>query len=197
MRECFLVLLFICVLVNVSSTPPTPSLNPHNNIKQTRLYDTETLSKFLFLSIVINFLNLYIFSLVSESFHSVPYNFPLNFVSYKQRVSSHSDIPFHLFPFLSVLLLDLHEFIDLLPSILHLIDWAYFPSLNIYQAAASIKTGSFSIISIVLMASSYSHHTHILCIFVLTLSFTHHAKKPTTWYLTLILLLSHDIEKNP
>ena len=199
MRE-FFVLFLLMFIVNVWSTTLTPSPPPrvkYNSTSSSLDFGVLVSVRLLILSVVIVFTNIHLMTHVSQCLHFVSYNHPLNIVSYKKQIQKRRYPLVHALPCLFVFMLDLHEYQNILPCVLYFFDGSTFPLVRIQRLAAAAKVCSFDATLVVFLASSFSHTTHILCIFVVTLSYTHHFRKPTLWYLMLILTLSHDIETHP
>ena len=202
-RECFMLFVFVCIVVNIWSTPSSPSLPTPTTIKIKITitpkfgFGTLTWIRLIISSVVFVIWNLHILSLLSKFFHSVSYSPSLNIIFHKKHASNHCHISLHFSAIMSLLLLDPLEYLNVLPSIFLITDASDFPSINLQWLSRSLKVHTFNANSVVFLATSFSQATHILCIFVLTLFYTRHFRKITLWYFALILLLSADIEKNP
>ena len=202
-REVF-IFIFMCPVVNVWSTPSPPSLLARTTVSiNTDIIPKLDLTTLAWFRITISTVVLLItwLSCVSSSdllsVHAVPYNIPLNIVSYRNLACDQRLAMYDLLFIPTTLLLDPCEFFDAIPFVLNLLMDTNFQYINLLQISRTIKPQSFNANTVVFLAASCSQITHTLCIFVLTLFFSHHFRKPTSWYLALILLLSHDIETNP
>ena len=122
-RECFMLLVFVCIVVNIWSTPSSPSLPTPTiiiiKITITPKFDFGTLTwiRLIISSVVFVIWNLHILSLLSKFLHPASYSSSLDILFHKKHALNISYISLHLFAITSLLLLDPLEYFDVLPSI--------------------------------------------------------------------------------
>ena len=175
-----------------SRAPSLKTTNPKNfNVSN------EFFAKIILTTSFIILINCYLLNSLCNTSCFVPFNIPINTICRKIQHPIDIFVPLNILTaWLSIILLESMKPNELLLFSLNVIK-IDLPFINVYHISRSIKKYSFDLSSLAFFASSYSWTGHICCIFILSLSFCLKSKKVPIWFLTLLLLLSNDIERNP